>query len=139
MRFRFMNKFLIALVISLLIVIIIFYQYHKDEMALNTAIFDSKSSTYLYALEQNKIQTLKTLLVSDIIFLIDSYDKRIYESSLNIKRTLCKDVPKYHHSSIEAYLKGGFYETDEGKIYKEKTFKNLELINYELCINYKEK
>jgi len=136
---KMMKKISIGFNIVLIVILTLFYQYHKEEMVLNTAIFDSKSSTYLYVLEQNKTQMLKTFLVTDLIFLIDAYDKNIYESSSNIKRTLCKDVPNYHYKSIEKYLKGSFYKTSEGKVYKEKTLKNLELIKYELCINYKEK
>jgi len=132
-----MQKILIGLVILLSTIIILLYQYHKEKMVLNTALFDSKSSTYLYALEQNKIQVLKTLLITDVIFLIDKYDQSLYKSSSNIKKTLCKDVPTYHHKSIEEYLKGSFYKTNEGKVYKERTLNNLELIKDELCINYK--
>ena len=66
----------------------LFYQYHKEEMILNTAIFDSKSSIYLYALEQNKTDSLKMLLVTDVIFLIDNYDKHIYERSSHIKENI---------------------------------------------------
>jgi hypothetical protein len=134
-----MKKISISLNIVLIVILIVFYQYHKEEMILNTAIFDSKSSIYLYELEQNKTQILKTSLVTDVIFLINGYDKNIYKSSSSIKRTLCKDVPNYHRKSIEKYLEGNFYQTNEGKIYKDKTLKNLKLIKSELCLDFKNK
>ena len=115
--------------------LILFYQYHKEKMILNTAILDSKSSTYLYALEQNKTTPLESLLISDLIFLIDKYDYKLYQSSRNIKKVLCDDIPKYHDKKIKEYLTGMFYESKEGKQFKIHTLHNLDLIKNEFCLN----
>jgi len=108
-------------------------------MILNTAILDSKSSVYLYAIDENKTNMLRTLLVSDLIFLIDNYDYEIYQSSRNIKKVLCSDIPKYHDVKIKEYLTGMFYESEEGKQFKIHTLRNLDLIKNEFCLDFKNK
>ena len=130
-----MKKISIGFNIVLIVILTLFYQYHKEEMILNTAILDSKSSTYLYALEQNKTTSLESLLISDLIFLIDKYDYKIYQSSRNIKKVLCDDIPKYHDTKIKEYLTGMFYESKEGKQFKIHTLRNLDLIKNEFCLS----
>jgi len=104
-------------------------------MKLNTAILDSKSGIYLYVLEQNKTDVLQKLLITDLIFLVNGYDKNIYESSRNIKKTLCEDYPLYHKPLLKEYLNTYYFKTDEGKVEKEKVVNNLKKIENELCIN----
>ena len=132
---KMMKKISIGFNIVLLVILTLFYQYHKEEMILNTAILDSKSSVYLYALDENKSKMLKTLLVSDLIFLIDNYEYKLYQSSRNIKKVLCSDIPKYHDRKIKEYLTGMFYESEEGKQFKIHTLHNLTLIKNEFCLS----
>jgi len=135
MKRKIMKKISISLNIIFIVILTLFYQYHKEEMILNTAILDSKSSVYLYALEQNKTKSLEFLLISDLVFLIDNYDYTIYKSSRNIKKVLCNDIPQYHEMRIKGYLTGMFYETEEGKQFKVNTLDNLNLIKNEFCLN----
>ena len=136
---KMMKKISIGLNIVLIVVLTLFYQYHKEKMILNIAISNSKSSVYLYALDENKTNMLKTLLVSDLILLIDNYEYKLYQSSRNIKKVLCDDIPKYHDTKIKEYLTGMFYESEEGKQFKIHTLRNLDLIKNEFCLDFKNK
>ena len=106
----------------------------KDYAAINNA----KSSTILYALEKNKIDVAKKILLTDLIQLIYEYDKSVYEKHFTIKATLCKDIPRYHMEEIKKYLSSGIYEFGKAKEYKKSILDNLKLIKIELCKDCKE-
>lgn len=106
------------MVILLLIVIILFYQHSKEKLKLNSAIYDSMASSYLYAPDKNNTGALETMLVSKLIFLIYDYDKSIYTSSRNIKLTLCRDIPKYHSLKIQLYLQGDAFKIGDSKVFR---------------------
>jgi hypothetical protein len=101
-----------------------------------SAIYNAKSSTTLYVLEQNKTVIAKKILLGDIIQLIYAYDKNTYEKSRIVKSTLCKDIPNYHMDTIKEYFTGANYQSKEELKYKKQIFHNLELIKHDFCVDY---
>jgi len=100
-----------------------------------SAIYTAKSSTVLYMLDKNETKIVKQSLIIDIIQLIYSYDKNIYEKSRTVKSVLCKDIPLYHMNTIKKYFADDYYKSNDGLKFKKKTLHNLELIEQELCVN----